>query len=430
VIKRMAVPLVLAASLIVPGAGPAWADGASEEVLERLELLTEELRRIKDRMDLPATDAEMEGQYGLGPGASQVYRRNPGLSVGGYGEFYFEQPTGDGSADRTADLYRFITYFGYKFSDRIVMNTEIEFEHATTGKNFQGRAGSVSVEFGYVDFLLNDGVNIRTGNLLMPVGFVNRMHEPPFYRGNFRPFVERSLLPSTWRSLGAGLHGEPSPGVAYEAYLVSGMDAFGFGSSGIRGGRQSGGRVIWEDVAGVLALDVTSVDPLRLGGSVVHGQADQNRQIDGRDANVTVTVAEGHAGFRRGGFEGRALIASVAIGEAAALSRELSDGTGTVTVPRRQLGWYLEGAYDIAPWVGIGSGTQLLAWARWEDWDLHRDVANGFTRDPALDGRAVTVGLELKPHPSVVVKADATFESDEAGSETGNPLRVGVGFVF
>ena len=45
--------------------------------------------------------------------------QNHGLAVGGYGEFYFED-TIDGN--NTADMYRFITYIGYKFSDRIVMS--------------------------------------------------------------------------------------------------------------------------------------------------------------------------------------------------------------------------------------------------------------------------------------------------------------------
>ena len=39
--------------------------------------------------------------------------------------------------NNTADMYRFITYIGYKFSDKIVMNTELEFEHGTTSDRVQ-----------------------------------------------------------------------------------------------------------------------------------------------------------------------------------------------------------------------------------------------------------------------------------------------------
>ena len=97
---------------------------------------------------------------------------------------------------------------------------------------------------------------------------------------------------------------------------------------------------------------------------------------------------------------------------------------------RVRLGEYVEGAYDVAPWLGIPSGTELLAWARWEDWDLHREVPRGLAADPSKDARALTVGLELKPHPSVVVKADATFQDNEADADTEDPLLLGIGFVF
>ena len=40
---------------------------------------------------------------------------------------------------------RAILYFGYKFNDQWVLNTEFEFEHASTGQE-----GSVSVEFAYL----------------------------------------------------------------------------------------------------------------------------------------------------------------------------------------------------------------------------------------------------------------------------------------
>lgn len=413
-------------TLLVLGAAPA---GADEDLEARVEVLTEELRRLKETLALPETEEELEARHGLAPAASRVYGRS-GLSIGGYGEVYFEQPTGDDEAPRTGDFLRFVTYFGYKFSDRIVMNTEIEFEHGNTGENFAGEAGEVALEQGYLDFLVGDAVNVRAGEILVPMGFVNRIHEPPFFRGVARPEIERRLLPTTWRELGAGVHGEPAPGFRYEAYVVSGLDAMGFGPTGIRGGRQSANRVLWEDSGWVLSADLISVRPWRFGGSVYSGGADHGRTFDGGDESVTVRIAEAHAEVRRGGFEGRVLFATVRVDEAGAVSRELSDSTSTVVVPERQDGWYVEGAYDIAPWVGIAASTQLLAWVRYEDWELQKEVAPGFTRDPAQDGSSVAIGLELKPHPSVAVKADVTLQDSGAGGETPDPLRLGVGFVY
>jgi hypothetical protein len=46
-----------------------------------------------------------------------------------------------GSKNDNADLERLVLYFGYKFNDPIILNSEIEFEHSSTSKS-----GSVSVE--------------------------------------------------------------------------------------------------------------------------------------------------------------------------------------------------------------------------------------------------------------------------------------------
>jgi hypothetical protein len=413
------------AALLLPGAPAATAD---EDLEARLEVLTEEVRRLRESMALPETDEELESRHGLGPAASRVYGK-AGLSIGGYGEIYFEAPTG-GDAPRTGDFLRLVTYVGYQFSDRLVMNTEIEFEHGNTGGNFEGEAGEVALEQGYLDFLLGDALNVRAGEVLVPVGFVNRIHEPPFFRGVARPEVERRLLPTTWRELGAGVHGEPAPGVRYEAYVLNGLDAMGFGSSGIRGGRQSANRVLWEDAAAVVSADVSAFRPWSFGGSFYSGGGDHGRDFGGSPASVTVSLAEAHAQLRAAGFEGRALFATVRLDGAGAVSSALSDSSSTVVVPERQDGWYVEGAYDVAPWIGIPPSTRLLAWVRYEDWQLQKEVPPGLSADPALDGSSVAFGLELKPHPSVAVKADVTLQDSEAGGETPDPLRLGVGFVF
>ncbi|TXL04824.1 hypothetical protein BMR09_11455, partial [Methylococcaceae bacterium CS3] len=62
-------------------------------------------------------------------------------------------------------------YFGYKFNDSIILNSEIEFEHSSTPKS-----GSVSVEMMALDFLIDPLLNVRAGLMLAPMGFVNLIH--------------------------------------------------------------------------------------------------------------------------------------------------------------------------------------------------------------------------------------------------------------
>jgi hypothetical protein len=434
-----------------PPAPPAMASGDTDKtggsdepsLEEKVAILTEEVSRLREQMSIPETDKELEGAYGMGPAASKVYGVSQGISFGGYGEFYFASPYGDtGATDQVnvTDFYRFIAYLGYKFSDRIVMNAEIEYEHATTSSNFQGESGSVSVEFAYLDFLIDPAFNIRGGNLLIPMGFLNLIHEPPTYWGNFRPFVAPTVIPTTWREMGLGAHGSGG-GVRYSAYVLNGFNGTKFDDKGVRGGRQKANRAIWEDIGGVVALDYfyegMANGVVWFGGSVFAGGADQNLIVDaaGRSLKVGNQIYELHLEFRKGGFKTRALATAGHISNAGALSQALyADTTGTVAkqVPERQIGWYVEAGYDVAPLLWRESRFTLTPWVRYEQYNLQDAVSGvtGLPANPVLEGTLLTVGLESKPHPNVVIKLDLVHPTNESDEPVSNEIRLGAGFIY
>ena len=110
---------------------------AQDDRIAKLErtvaVLAEELERTRSDMAIPE-DAEMSAKFGHAPGASKIYDLAHGLSIGGYGEgFYRKLVDDDGGKKDRADLLRLVLYTGYKFTDNIIFNAEIEFEHATTG---------------------------------------------------------------------------------------------------------------------------------------------------------------------------------------------------------------------------------------------------------------------------------------------------------
>ncbi|MGI9432045.1 MAG: hypothetical protein ACR2PQ_07515, partial [Myxococcota bacterium] len=192
-------------------------DDRIADLERKLELVTDELARVRDQVAVPE-EPELTGAYGFGPAASKVYGVESGLSIGGYGEAYYTNFIGDAGSgsdsvggtqisDRQldrADALRMVLYFGYKFNENIVLNSEIEFEHATTGSTSSSSGGSASVELMSLDFFWKKEINYRAGLLLMPMGFVNEIHEPPFFHGVQRPETERRIIPSTWRELGMG----------------------------------------------------------------------------------------------------------------------------------------------------------------------------------------------------------------------------------
>ena len=161
-------------------AGAGGADPSRlEEIDRRIEILANELEKL--RIGKAAVQAD-ESVYGLGPAASKVYRGEQGVSIGGYGEVLyqnFDSRLEDGSPNSKSDVLdylRAIVYFGYKFNDRFVFNSEIEFEHASTDKN-----GSVSVEFAYVDYLWKEPINLRAGRSVSSPGEAKH-RDPPDLR--------------------------------------------------------------------------------------------------------------------------------------------------------------------------------------------------------------------------------------------------------
>jgi len=152
--------------------------------LERtVETLADELQRTRADMAVPE-DGTLESAWGLGPGASKIYSLSRGVSLGGYAEAAFRNCCTDvaGGGESEWDMTRVVAYLGYKFNDRIVFNTELEFEHGST----EEEEGSVSVEFATLDFMFSDELNARMGLLLLPMGLVNEIHEPPFYFGRMK----------------------------------------------------------------------------------------------------------------------------------------------------------------------------------------------------------------------------------------------------
>ena len=230
-------------ALAVPsGAQERPAPPASEEerqqrlkaLEEKVKILTEEIEALKTKVVIPET-AELKSAYGLGPAASRVYQLTRGLSIGGYGEAHLSLLVNDkGSRKNSIDFERFVLYAGYKFTDRILFNSEIEIEHAKTEESVSASAGAVELEFAYLDVRGWEPFNARTGLLLIPMGFINEIHEPPFYFGNNRPEVERRIIPATWRELGAGIYGTLLPGLEYRTYAVNGLNAKGFASGDFR----------------------------------------------------------------------------------------------------------------------------------------------------------------------------------------------------
>ena len=428
----------LLAGLMI-GAPVAAQDAAADTVdvatlARQIEALTLEMEALRLGSDI-VTQADTSA-LGFGPAASKVYGIAQGVSLGGYGEVVYENfsdsredGSPSGKTDQ-ADALRGIIYVGYKFDDRFLFNSEIELEHATTGQ-----AGSASLEFAYLDYRLNPVFGLRGGLLLVPMGFVNELHEPPIFLGAKRPVTENRIIPTTWRENGVGFFGQ-TDALDYRFYLINSLDgvgggsskASGFSSSGLRGGRQKGSKALAESFSAVGRLDYVGTLGLTVGTSLYLGDSGHGRSVEGGGAAVDVRtlIWEGHAAYETSGLELRGLFALADLSDVTELNT-LRGLTGGASVGERLWGGYVEAGYNVL--TTAATTHQLIPFVRYEKVDTQATVPSGFSSDPVNDETIVTLGLSWKPLPQIVGKLD--YEIHENGAGAGvDQFNIALGYLF
>jgi len=391
----------------------------------KTDVLTQEVEKLRTNLAIPEEKA-LKSAYGLGPAASKVYQVGKGLSIGGYGEGHYQAEVGNkGDAKDSADMERLVLYTGYKFTDNILFNSELEFEHASTGEGSESK-GEVSVEFASLDFFINPLVNARAGLVLMPMGFINRIHEPVFYFGNHRPETERWIIPSTWREMGVGLFGSITPELSYTTYIVNGLDAAGYSSDGIKEGRGGGSNAKAENFGYVAQMDYTpkALSGVTVGGSAYAGNAGQNQVYDGYKADILTQLYEGHIQWKYRGLEFRSLGAWGHINDASLLSTAKGE-----TIGSSNYGWYTEVGYDVLPLLFKDTPQYLAPFVRYEHLDTIAKAPNGFEDNKNKDRQIYQIGLQYKPIPNVVIKADYRNITAKQGTAPDD-FNLGFGFIF
>jgi len=391
--------------------------------LERtVRVLADELERTRADVTVPE-EPELKSSYGLGPAASKVYGLTRGLSIGGYGELFYRNYVSDKDTElNMTDALRGVLYFGYKFTDSIIFNSEIEIEHAD----------EIFLEFATIDFLLRDYASIKAGLMLLPMGFINEIHEPTTFFGVNRPDVERFLIPTTWRENGVGLFGNLGEMFSYKIYAVNGMDATGFSPNGIRGGRQKGSKALAEDIAGVGRLDFMPWEGALIGASFYAGNSGQNQDVDGtKIPDSFTTLYDIHAQYQWKNLWLRALWTQVFVSSAGTLTRALratGDIDSSEAIASVMMGGYGEVAYELWGFLS-DSPRSFEPFYRFEWYDTQFDMPSGFDRDRSKRITSQTVGFSFKPIPNVVIKADYRNRDSQEG-QIADEFNLGIGYVF
>ncbi len=173
-----------------------------------------------------------------------------------------------------------------------------------------------------------------------------------------------------------------------------------------------------DDLAVVGRVEFVGIPGLQVGASYYTGEANQDNAALG---DAAVTLAEVDGKLRVFDLELTALYARTDVDD----TEKIFTATGEI-VGEEQAGWYAEAAYHLP----LSSPEQgLVAFFRHEEFDTHKTVARGFTRDLANDREIRTMGLAYYPISDVAVKADYEMWKNEAGQDW-NVFNLGIAYMF
>ncbi len=366
-----------------------------QELREITQTLIDETSDLKTGFNYTTVDTT-KSHSGLGSAASKVYYSKSPLSIGGYGEMYYAHTDEDGgSSSSVVDVYRFVPYIGYKFSDNIILNVELEFEHGGVEPD---AGGEVIVEFMYLDFLLNKNANVRVGNFLVPMGLINERHEPTLFTTVQRPNTAKNLIPSTWHESGIMVYGDIIDDLSYKVTGITALKPEDAGDKWIRNGRGGSFKNVDPELAVVGRIDYTGVNGLLIGASV-YGDSD-------------LTMIDTHIDYNLDALRVYGVLT------------QTSRSGATAGQVEEAKGGYLNVGYDLLSFTT--SKNRLPLFVQYESVAAQDEIAGG-SSVASID--TTTVGINYFPHEQVVLKADYAMQTQDGAADKAI-ASLSMGFIF
>lgn len=348
---------------------------------------------------------------------ANLANQSTGLSIGGYAEITYNNLEGS-DTPAELDVQRLVMLFAYKFDDRTQFVTEIEYEHVE----------EVFVEQAFLNYNLSDGLNVRGGLMLVPMGIINEYHEPTTFNGVERPSLDNKLVPTTWREIGLGLSGRfNSASIRYQAYLMTGSLSYNGnyilrGSDGLRKGRQKGIKSVGSDVNFAAKVEYYGLPGLKLGLSAYFGNT-QTTDPELDQTQVGLSMFGLDYRYTNGRFSSRGQYINSTLSDT-----EAYNTAGSTNLGAAMRGYYVEGAYNLLP---LSKKQKLDAFVRYENFDTHADTAGALAVNDAFHRDEFTYGFSYHLANGAVFKADYQSKGTAVdGAERTGQFNMGIGVFF
>lgn len=385
--------------------------------------------------------------------SSKVVKMLSRLHIGGYGEAvmsrnFFSQSFNrynaparyqeDGSHGRF-DLPHVTIQLGYDFGKGWSLGTEVEFEHggnetaveieAEESGEYEAeteKGGEVALEQFWINKeWLQGRLNLRAGEIIVPVGYCNAHHEPLNFFTCYRPEGESTILPNTWHQLGLSLWGKAGKW-RYEAQFLSGLNSESFTAEKFvhQGATSPYEFKVANNYATALRADYSPIPGLRLGLSGYYGHTFRNSI---KTPGTSYDDVEGALGILAADFElkrwnwiVRASVVEASLSDADRISEynkansthhKYQDGNPfhNTNIGSRAMAYSLEAGYDIFSRLRKLKGAQqFYVFGRFEH---HNTMASGTFKSQykyCAPYRA-TFGINYHPIKQIVVKTEYAY---------------------
>jgi hypothetical protein len=420
--------LVIVASLLVFVSSMAHAKTPSlEEMWAIVQSQAAEIDSLKSELNVASENAEqtrvivdaaadaIDEQYAPTSAIASSWAEKS--RFGGYGELLYNSgtQTSDDATNKPSkeiDVQRFVTYFAHEFDDNLRFFSELEVEHSNTGG-----AGEVELEQAYIEWNFSQKHSVLAGLHLVPVGLLNETHEPGTFYGVERNQIESRIIPTTYRVNGVKFAGSIADGLSYDFSVHEGLQLAN--NFSVRSSRQGGSRANAEALASTLRVRYNGVPGLELGASLQYqsdlvqdgvGNSRLGRDPFTANGSVDGLLTEAHLAYRaEQGFGLRALYARWDIDD----QIEVLGGVGR----DEQTGWYVEPSWRFNDKIGIFARREFV------------DETAGDNDNSSEKNRSL-FGINYWLFPTVVVKADIQFESDEGNNAELDGFNLGAGWSF
>ena len=316
--------------------------------------------------------------------------------------------------------HRLVPMFDANISDKVSFSAEIEFEYG--GSDAAAGDGETKVEYAYADIDMGNW-SLRSGAILIPLGSTNLYHDSPMRQLTNRPFVARTIVPSTMTSAGIGGVWEADDGSwGMEVYAVNGfqggnaIDGYNIStSSGIRSARPSlktNGGDRSPSIVG--RFSYSPVLGTEIGFAAWSGPWDDAGELDLTISVFDITTDLGSYVEALGSTTVNFELGNVSIDrDADAIAGGVPDelGATSIEVSRRFFPDMLNKMF--------GEDASCALTVRWEEQDLSAAVSN-----------RMTYGFNVRPTDETVIKFDFEQESTEGEEDPDGTFIMSVATYF